>query len=90
MATLSFSAFISSIPPVTRVFTVATITFTLLYAWLWWQRGLYYNPYLALVPGSSVIYPWTFFTSGLLETGVIEVNIRWRSRSHTELTCSLF
>jgi hypothetical protein len=74
MAALSFPVFIASIPLVTRAFTAATVVSTLLYAWLRWQYGLVNNPYLALIPGSSLFYPWTFITSSLVETGLIEVN----------------
>jgi drug/metabolite transporter (DMT)-like permease len=75
MAALSFPVLIASIPPVTRAFTSATFAATLLYAWLRWQFGLDYNPFIALIPGSSFLYPWTFFTSGLSETSVFEVGI---------------
>jgi hypothetical protein len=74
MATLSLPAAVFSIPPVTRFFLVATLAFTLLYVWLRWQFMLEYNPYLALIPGSSIFYPWTFVTSGLLESTIVEVN----------------
>jgi hypothetical protein len=85
MAAISFSALIASIPPVTRAFTAATITSTLVYAWLRWQYGLSYNPYLTLSPGSSVFYPWTFVTSGLMEINLIEVSWAWSSVPFTEL-----
>ena len=73
MAILSFPAAISSIPPATRAFIAATVASTVLYFWLSWQYTLSYNPYLALIPGSSIFYPWTFFTSSLVETSIIEV-----------------
>ena len=76
MAVLSASPLqlIASIPLVTRVFTAATILTTLLFYWLWWTGGENFSaPYLVLVPGSSIFYPWTFVTSALVETGILEV-----------------
>jgi len=65
--------FISSIPPVTRGFTAATVLTSLLYLCLQWsQPDQAYSPYLTLVPGSSLFYPWTFLTSTLVETSVLE------------------
>ncbi|KIP05346.1 hypothetical protein PHLGIDRAFT_128965 [Phlebiopsis gigantea 11061_1 CR5-6] len=76
MAVLSTSPlqFVASIPLVTRVFTAATIIASLLFYWLWWTGdGEFSVPYLVLVPGSSLFYPWTFVTSALVETGVLEL-----------------
>ena len=66
--------YISSTPPATRGFTVATVVFSGLYFWLTWT-ALPIVPVasLILIPGSSVFYPWTFITSGLVETTVVEV-----------------
>ncbi|KAF7311074.1 Eukaryotic integral membrane protein [Mycena chlorophos] len=64
--------FISSVPPVTRAFTAGTVVFSLLYAYLSWTDTLY-APYLVLVPGSSLFYPWTFVTSALVETSIFEL-----------------
>ncbi|KAF8922045.1 eukaryotic integral membrane protein [Mucidula mucida] len=63
--------FISSVPVVTRLFTAATIVGSLFYAWLKWQ-GVESTPYLTLIPGSSVFYPWTFVTSAVVETSIPE------------------
>lgn len=66
--------YVTSIPPVTRAFTAATVVFSLLYYWLRWTSDDYFAPpWLVLVPGSSVFYPWTFLTSALVETSFIEV-----------------
>ncbi|KAI0785034.1 DUF1751-domain-containing protein [Abortiporus biennis] len=66
--------FIASIPPVTRAWTAATVVFSLIYYTLWWSAGRDLQvPYLVLVPGSSIFYPWTFFTSALVETSIIEL-----------------
>lgn len=70
--------FISSIPPVTRSFTAATVVFSFLYAWLRWN-GAESTPYLTLLPGSSLFYPWTFVTSALVETSIPEVCAIFRS-----------
>lgn len=64
--------FLASIPPVTRGFTAATLISSILYAWLNWT-GTLYSPYLVVVPGSSLFYPWTFVTSCLVETSIFEV-----------------
>ncbi|KAJ7103346.1 eukaryotic integral membrane protein-domain-containing protein [Mycena belliarum] len=64
--------FIASIPPVTRGFTAATLVSSLFYAWLRWN-GTVYAPYLTVVPGSSLFYPWTFVTSVLVETSIFEL-----------------
>ncbi|KAF7307091.1 Eukaryotic integral membrane protein [Mycena indigotica] len=64
--------FIAQIPPVTRAFTAGTVFFSLLYAYLSWTGSLY-APYLVLVPGSSLFYPWTFVTSALVETSIFEL-----------------
>ncbi|KAG7099595.1 hypothetical protein E1B28_001425 [Marasmius oreades] len=64
--------FIVSIPPVTRYFTLATILTSLLHAWFRWQETDI-TSFLALVPGSSIFYPWTFISSALLETTILGV-----------------
>lgn len=78
MAVLSTSPLqlIASIPLVTRVFTIATILTSFLFYWLWWTGDEGFSaPYLVLIPGSSIFYPWTFVTSALVETGVLEVSV---------------
>ncbi|KIJ66281.1 hypothetical protein HYDPIDRAFT_109274 [Hydnomerulius pinastri MD-312] len=65
--------YLSSIPPVTRGFTAATLAGSCLYLWIWWTTGTTYIPYLTLVPGSSLFYPWTFATSALVEISIIEL-----------------
>lgn len=65
---------IASTPIATRCFTGATIGFSLLYYLLRWQNnGVYTLPYLILIPGQSIFYPWTFVTAGLVEVTVLEV-----------------
>lgn len=65
--------FLASVPPVTRAWTAATVVSTLFYFWISWKTHNDFIPYLTLVPGSSLFYPWTFLTSALVETSVIEV-----------------
>ncbi|CAK5280595.1 unnamed protein product [Mycena citricolor] len=64
--------FITSVPPVTRAFTAGTIVCSIFYAWLRWN-GVESAPYLNVVPGSSLFYPWTFVTSALIETSIFEL-----------------
>lgn len=75
MAILStpFLQYLTSIPPVTRAFSAATIAVTSLYLWICWTTGTVDIPWLTLVPGRSIFYPWTFATSALVEITVIEV-----------------
>ncbi|KAI0706116.1 eukaryotic integral membrane protein [Cytidiella melzeri] len=76
MAVLSTAPlqFIASIPPVTRTFTALTVVLSLLYYWLWWTSVENFSvPWLVLVPGSSLFYPWTFVTSAFVETTVVEL-----------------
>jgi hypothetical protein len=64
--------YITSTPPVTRAFTVSTIVFTLFYYWIRWTGRT--APYLTLIPGSSLFYPWTFISSVFVETEILEVS----------------
>jgi hypothetical protein len=74
MAVFSPIQLVASIPPVTRTFAAATVSLSLFYLYLQWRLGPEYpTPYLTLVPGSSLFYPWTFFTSVFVETTIIEV-----------------
>jgi len=74
MAVFSPIQLVASIPPVTRFFTAATVLLSLFYLYLQWKSEAGYPvPYLTLVPGSSLFYPWTFFTSVFVETSVYEL-----------------
>ncbi|KAA1467990.1 DUF1751-domain-containing protein [Dentipellis sp. KUC8613] len=64
---------VASVPPVTRYFTAATVVFSLLYFWLTWTTSPFAAPYLTLIPGGSLFYPWTFFTSVFVETTIPEL-----------------
>lgn len=65
--------YLTSVPPVTRYFTLATIVLSSLYLWIWWSAETTYIPYLTLVPGSSLFYPWTFVSSALVEASLWEL-----------------
>jgi hypothetical protein len=74
MAVFSPIQLIASVPPLTRFFTLATFLLSLFYLYLQWKSDATYPlPYLTLVPGSSLFYPWTFFTSAFVETTIYEV-----------------
>ncbi|KAF8665485.1 hypothetical protein AX16_000501 [Volvariella volvacea WC 439] len=63
---------IQSIPPVTRSFTAATVVSSLLYIWLRWN-GSGPLPYVTMIPGLSIFYPWTILTSALVETDILQL-----------------
>ena len=66
--------FLLSVPPFTRAFTAVTFASSSIYAWLWWTgKAQEAAPYLLLVPASSLFHPWTFLTSALIETSIMEV-----------------
>lgn len=66
--------YVASTPPVTRAFAAATVVLSLVYYWVSWSSSdPYVAPYLILVPGTSIFYPWSFLTAGLVETSLIEV-----------------
>lgn len=66
--------YVASTPPVTRAFAAATFVLSVLYYWVSWSSNdPYAASYLILVPGTSIFYPWSFLTAGLVETTLIEV-----------------
>jgi membrane associated rhomboid family serine protease len=68
--------FLASVPATTRYFTLATVATSALYAWLQWTSpGPVQLPFLVLVPGSSLFYPWTFVTAALVEASLWELAI---------------
>ncbi|KAI0308157.1 DUF1751-domain-containing protein [Multifurca ochricompacta] len=74
MAVFSPIQLITSVPPVTRSFTAATVLLSFFYIYLQWRSEIVYPvPYLTLVPGSSLFYPWTFFTSVFVEVTIYEL-----------------
>jgi len=67
--------YLASVPVVTRAWAAATIVFSSFYFWITWKTHNYDTPYITLVPGSSVFYPWTFLTAALVETSIVELSI---------------
>ncbi|KAH7930425.1 DUF1751-domain-containing protein [Leucogyrophana mollusca] len=68
--------YLNSVPPVTRAFTACTVAASSVYLWIQWTSvvtGPAVVPYLTLVPGASLFYPWTFATSALVEISIIEL-----------------
>ncbi|KAL5533894.1 hypothetical protein ACEPAG_354 [Sanghuangporus baumii] len=65
---------LSSTPLTTRCYTGATIVFSFFYQLIRWNDWPPYStPYITLIPGSSLFYPWTFFTAGLVEVTILEL-----------------
>ena len=86
MAVFSPAQLIASVPPLTRFFTLTTVLFSLFYLYLQWKSEITYPlPYLTLVPGTSLFYPWTFFTSVFVEITVYEVC--FHPLSHSNHSC---
>ncbi|KAG6910535.1 hypothetical protein DXG01_009954 [Tephrocybe rancida] len=64
---------LQSIPPVTRVFTAATIISSSVYGWLCWKGlGTEAADWMLVVPGTALFHPWTLVTSMFVETTVFE------------------
>lgn len=65
-----------NIPPATKAFTIITVLLSGTYLYLSSQQisneGASF-PYLVMVPGSAVWYPWTIITSGFVELHFIEL-----------------
>lgn len=68
-----------NIPPVTRAILVALVFQSILSAAIryrqWTEDAHIIIPYLTLVPQLSIIYPWTFITSTLVEGNVFTLAI---------------
>lgn len=68
--------YVSSTPVVTRALAVSTLLSSSLYIFLRWNGAAPFSlPYLTLVPGTSIFYPWTLLTSGFVETNIIQVSL---------------
>ncbi|WWD18284.1 hypothetical protein CI109_102734 [Kwoniella shandongensis] len=84
MPAISFLPFLQTVPLATRLLTLTLVLFTVV-----GLGSSYYTsqsssepripgidlPWLVLVPGKSLIYPWTFLTAGLVELNIIELII---------------
>lgn len=83
MPAISFLPFLQNVPSSTRLLTALLILFSL--AGFGLQNLANENlpkpgpaglelPWLVLVPGKSLIFPWTVLTAGLVELSVFEVS----------------
>jgi membrane associated rhomboid family serine protease len=68
-----------NIPPITRILLIALLSQSLLSFAIryrqWSEESDIVVPYLALVPQLSLLYPWTFLTTTLLENNVFTLAI---------------
>lgn len=68
-----------NIPPVTRIVLVTLALQSLLSAAIryrqWTETGDVVIPYLTLIPQMSIVYPWTFVSSTLVEGNIFTVAI---------------
>ena len=75
---------ISSTPPAAKGFAAGTVILSLIYFWI---RSTHDEenvaPYLVVIPGASIFFPWTFFTSTLIETSIIEVFLKTFKKMYT-------
>ena len=68
-----------NIPPVTRVLLIVLLAQSILSAAIryreWTEKSEIVIPYLTLIPQLSLVYPWTFLTSSLVEGNVFTLTI---------------
>ncbi|KYK55720.1 hypothetical protein DCS_07684 [Drechmeria coniospora] len=68
-----------NIPPVTRALLIALLVQSVLSAAIryrqWSEKAHIVIPYLTLVPQLSIVYPWTFVTSTLVEGNIFTLAI---------------
>jgi membrane associated rhomboid family serine protease len=68
-----------NIPPITRILLIALLSQSLLGFAIryrqWSEESDIVVPYLALVPQLSLIYPWTFVTTTLVENNLLTLGI---------------
>jgi len=68
-----------NIPPITRILLIALVSQSLLSFAIryrqWSGESDVVVPYLALVPQLSLIYPWTFLTTTLVENNIFTLGI---------------
>jgi len=60
---------------VTKCYAATILVLSLFHAYLRFTTPEPSTPYLTLVPGRSIWYPWTFLTAGLLETSFLELTL---------------
>lgn len=63
-----------NIPPITRILLIALLTLSTLSGVIryrqWTKESDIVVPYLSLIPQLSIIYPWTFVTTTLVESNI--------------------
>ncbi|KAK3946348.1 eukaryotic integral membrane protein-domain-containing protein [Diplogelasinospora grovesii] len=68
-----------NIPPVTRILLIVLVLQSILSAAIryrqWTAHSEIFIPYLNLVPQLSLVYPWTFITTTLVESNVFTLGI---------------
>lgn len=68
-----------NIPPVTRIVLIALVSQSVLSAAIryrqWTAHSEIVIPYLNLIPQLSLVYPWTFLTTTLVESNVFTLSI---------------
>lgn len=68
-----------NIPPVTRIILIALVLQSILSAAIryrqWSAQSEIVIPYLTLIPQLSLIYPWTFLTTSLVESNIFTLSI---------------
>lgn len=68
-----------NIPPVTRIILIALVLQSVLSAAIryrqWSAQSEIVIPYLTLIPQLSLIYPWTFLTTSLVESNIFTLSI---------------
>ena len=68
-----------NIPPITRILLVGLLSLSILSGAIryksWTEESDIVVPYLALVPQLSLMFPWTFITTTLVENNVFTLGI---------------
>lgn len=75
-----------NVPPLTRALLILFVVATSLNAVIRYhkwsgspsasiQSREFYAPYLTLIPGTSIIYPWTFVTATLVEQNIFGLSV---------------
>ncbi|KAG5982920.1 hypothetical protein E4U55_001120 [Claviceps digitariae] len=68
-----------NIPPITRAVLIALVFQSFISAAIryrqWTEHSRIVIPYLTLVPQLSLVYPWTFLTSALVESNIFTLGI---------------
>jgi membrane associated rhomboid family serine protease len=75
-----------NIPPVTRILLIVLVLQSFLSAAIryrqWTAQSEIVIPYLTLIPQLSLVYPWTFVTTTLVENNVFTLSISFLTIYH--------